>query len=101
MEAADAITEYRKVAGKKDATEGMAAGTIASAPGSRTEQFAKVLVAQGKAKAAAEAAKEKTEKMMEDVKVADDMPTKEPPAVPDDLESQASDLATKMGSGSL
>merc|ERR1719440_2603046 len=65
--------------------EDAASGTIASAPGSRTEQFEKVLVAQGKAKAAAEAAQKKTEKMMEDVAVGDDMPTKEPPAVPDDL----------------
>merc|ERR1719420_11157 len=72
-----------------------------SAPGARTAAFQKVLKAQGKSVEAAEKAKRKSADMMDAVEISGDLPTKEPPSVPDDLEDQAGDLAEKMGSGAL
>merc|ERR1719463_609746 len=101
MKAADAIKDYRKAEEKKAKILDFAKGTIDAAPGARYKQYQEVLKAQGKAVAAAKAASKKTEAAMKDVEVSGDLPTKKPPEVPDDLQSQASDLATKMGSGAL
>jgi len=98
---ASAIDDYRKSSKKLEGTLDFARNTVKAAPGSRTVQFQKVLKAQGEATVAAEAAKEKSEQMMDDVAVDGDLPTKEPPQVDDDLQSQADDLATHMGSGAL
>jgi len=99
--AAGAIDDYRKTAKKSQETLDFAKNTVQAAPGSRTKQYAKVLKAQGEAVVAAEAAKDKAAAMMDDVAVDGDLPTKAPPQVDDDLQGQADDLATHMGSGAL
>merc|ERR1719181_128525 len=101
MQAADAIKEYRKVEEKKAGTLDFAKNTLDAAPGARYKQYQEVLKSQGKAVAAAKKAVRASEAAMKDVEVSGDLPTKKPPEVDGDLESQASDLATKMGSGAL
>merc|ERR1719389_997765 len=95
--AAEAIEDYRKLAGKTVETLDFSMNRIKSAPGARFKAMRNVLKAQGLSVEAADKAKRMSEKMMESVEIAGDLPTKEPPAVPDDLEDQASDLADKMG----
>eukprot|EP00746_Dinoflagellata_sp_MGD_P160976 gnl/MRDRNA2_/MRDRNA2_87970_c0_seq1.p1 gnl/MRDRNA2_/MRDRNA2_87970_c0~~gnl/MRDRNA2_/MRDRNA2_87970_c0_seq1.p1 ORF type:complete len:205 (-),score=51.90 gnl/MRDRNA2_/MRDRNA2_87970_c0_seq1:122-646(-) len=99
--AAEAIEEYRKAAGKTVETLDFSMNRIKSAPGARFKAMRNVLKAQGLSVAAAEKAKRQSEDMMESVEISGDLPTKEPPSVPDDLEDQAGQLAEKMGSGAL
>merc|ERR1719463_898055 len=101
MQAADGIKDYRKSEEKKAKILDFAKNTVDAAPGARHKQYQEVLKAQGKAVAKAEAATRLTEAAMKDVEVSGDLPTKKPPKVPKDLQSQADDLATKMGSGAL
>merc|ERR1719265_259620 len=100
-EAAKAIDEYRDSAKKLQDTLSFAKNTVESAPGSRHVQLQKVLKAQGEAVVAASAAEKKAEAQMEDVKVSGNLKEKAQPKVTDDLQSQADDLATHMGSEAL
>merc|ERR1719171_530672 len=99
--AAEAIEEYRALGDKTKETLDFANNRVKSAPGARYKAFQNVLKAQGKSVAAAEKAQRQSEDMMESVEISGDLPTKEPPSVPDDLEDQAGALAEKMGSGAL
>merc|ERR1719310_1124086 len=101
MEAAKAVDKYRAVNKAKEAAAEFARNTLEAAPGARTAQYLKVMAAQGESVKAADAAAVKTGEMMDDVAISGDEPTMTPPEVPDDLEAQAGELATKMGSGDI